>query len=294
MTFARCGARGKIYMMATSQSNTPQFKSPSFTMMMINKLAKLLPLLAIVVAVPTFAANNYHQAQRQHVGYTPGSIGFGQHMGRHLAGLNLTAEQQAKVQQLHNATKAKMDAVFTPEQRQKLAEIKAQRQANQPAAWNLTADQKSKLKAIRQANMEQVQAILTPEQQAQLRQGGKPDGQHFGRPGGHMARLNQLNLTADQKSKLDQLRSTTQTQLDAVLTPAQRQQAKFRQEQWREMGDKWQSLNLTADQQAKLKEIRRSSKAQFEAILTPEQQQQAKQKHHGHGGHWVHSEQQQM
>jgi Spy/CpxP family protein refolding chaperone len=258
-------------------------------MMMINKLAKFLPLLAIVVAVPTFAANNFNQAQRQDVGYTAkGSKGFGPegHMGRHLEGLNLTPEQKTKVQQLQTATKAKMDAVFTPEQRQKLAEIKAQRQANKPAAWNLTSDQKAKLKTIRQANMEQMKAILTPEQQAQLRQGGdkKPGGEHFGGRGGHMGRLDKLNLTAEQKTKLEQLRANTRTQMDAVFTPEQRQQAKLRQEKRQEMGGKWKSLNLTADQKAKLKEIRQSSKSQFEAILTPEQQQQAKQKHRG--GHW--------
>jgi Spy/CpxP family protein refolding chaperone len=261
-------------------------------MMIINKLVKFLPLLAIVVAVPTFAASNYHQAQRQHVGYTAeGFKDFGPHMGRYLEGLNLTPEQQSKVQQLHAATKAKMDAVFTPEQRQKLAEFKAERQANKPnkVAWNLTADQKAKLKAIRQNNMEQIKTILTPEQQAQLRQGGdqKHDGEHFGGTGSPMGRLEKLNLTADQKTKLEQLRATARTQMDAVFTPAQRQQAKLRQEQHREMGDKWKSLNLTADQKTKLQEIRRSTKAQFEAILTPEQQQQAKQKRHGHGGHWI-------
>jgi periplasmic protein CpxP/Spy len=239
--------------------------------MMINKLAKFLPLMAIVVAVPAFAANNYYHSQPQNVGHlAEGS------MGRHLDGLNLTPEQKTKVQQLLTATKAKMDAVFTPEQRQKLAEIKAQRQANRPnkAAWNLTADQKAKLKAIRQSNMTQLNAILTSEQQAQLRQGGdkKPDGEHFGGPSGHMARFDKLNLTAEQKTKLEQLRANTRTQIDVVFTPEQRQQAKLRQEQHREMGAKWQSLNLTADQKAKLKEIRRSSKTQFEAILTPEQQ----------------------
>ncbi len=258
---------------------------PSFTMMMINKFAKLLPLLAIVVAVPTFAASNYQPAQPQNVGY----IAEGP-MGRHLDRLNLTSEQKTKVQQLHNATKAQMEAVFTPEQRQKLAQIRAQRQANKPgkASWDLTADQKAKLKAIRQTSKEQMQAILTPEQQAQLRQGSgkKRDGRHFGRSGGHMARFDKLNLTAEQKTKLEQLHTTTRVQMDAVFTPEQLQQAKVRQDQRRAMGGKWKSLNLTADQQAKLKEIRRSSKTQFEAILTPEQQQQAKQKHYGrgHGG----------
>jgi periplasmic protein CpxP/Spy len=261
--------------------------------MIINKLVKFLPLLAIVIAVPTFAASNYNHAQRQHVGYTAESS-----MGRHLDDLNLTPEQKTKVQQLHTATKAKMDAVFTPEQRQKFAQIKAERQANKPnkAAWNLTADQKTKLKAIRQANMEQMKAILTPEQQAQLRQGGdkKHDGEHLGGRGSHMGRLKKLNLTAEQKTKLEQLRATTRTQMDTVFTPEQRQQAKLRQERRREMGDKWKNLNLTAEQKAKLKEIRQSSKVQFEAILTPEQQQQAKQKHRGHGGNWGHGDRQQM
>jgi Spy/CpxP family protein refolding chaperone len=281
VTFARCGSDGKIYMMATSKSNTPQATRVS-TMMIINKFAKFLPLLAIVIAVPTFAASNYHPAQSQNGGY----IAEGP-MGRHLDGLNLTPEQKTKVQQLRTASKAQMDAVFTPEQRQKLAQIKTERQANKPnkAAWNLTADQKAKLKAIRQTSMEQMKAILTPEQQAQLRQGGdkKHDGEHSGRPGGHMARFDKLNLTADQKTKLEQLHATTRTQMDAVFTPEQRQQAKLRQEQHRAMGDKWKSLNLTVEQKAKIKEIRQSSKTQFNAILTPEQQ--AKQKSHGHWGH---------
>jgi periplasmic protein CpxP/Spy len=251
---------------------------PSPTMMMINKLAKLLPLIAIVVAVPTFAASNYQRTQSQNIGYTAKYL-----TGRHLESLNLTPEQKIKMQQLRDATKAKLDAVFTPEQRQKLTQIKAERQANQPnkAVGNLTADQKAKLKAIRQTNMEQIKAILTPEQQAQLRQGG-----HFGRPGDLMARLDKLNLTAEQQTKLEQLRATARTQIATVLTPEQRQQAKLRQEQYREMGSKLQTLNLTAEQKTKLQEIRRSSKAQFEAILTPEQQQQAKQKRHGYGGNW--------
>jgi periplasmic protein CpxP/Spy len=262
-------------------------------MMMINKLAKLLPLLAIVMAVPTFAASNYHSAQPQNVDYIAKGLA-----GRHLKGLNLTPEQKTKMQQLRDATKAQMDAVFTPEQRQKLAQIKAQRQANRPGkgGWNLTADQKSKLKAIRQSNREQLKAILTPDQQAQLRQGGnqKPHGRRSGGNDIRMNRFDKLNLTADQKTKLDQLQVTTRTQMNEVFTPEQRQQAKLRQDQRRAMGDTWKSLNLTADQQAKLKEIRQSNKAQFEAILTPEQQQQVKQKRHGRGGHWGHGDRQQM
>lgn len=246
-------------------------------MMMINKLVKFLPLLAVVITVPTFAASSHH-SQRQNVGYMAKNP-----MGRHLDSLNLTPEQKAKVQQLSNATKAKMDAVFTPEQRQKLSEIKAQRQANKPA-WNLTPEQKTKLQAIRQASREQIKTVLTPEQQAQLPAGSDKKRGDFGGRGDRLARWDKLNLTADQKTKLEQIRATSRSQMDAVFTPEQRQQAKLRQEQ-RRMGGKWQNLNLTADQKTKLKEIRQSSKTQFEAILTPEQQQQAKKKYSG-GGRW--------
>ena len=133
---------------------------------MLDRLAKLLPLLAIVIAAPVFAASNYpHHSQER------GQIVFGE-MGR-MDSLNLTPEQKTKMEQLRTSTQSQIDAVLTDEQRQKLAQVKAQRQANQQSGgMNLTADQKTKIKAIRAANQAQFQAILTPAQQAQLAQGG--------------------------------------------------------------------------------------------------------------------------
>ncbi len=138
-------------------------------MMMINKFAKFLPLLAIVIAVPTFAASNYQSAQPQNVGYMAKSP-----MGRHLDRLSLTPEQKIKVQQLHNATKAQMDAVFTPEQRQQAKARKDQRRAmgDKWKSLNLTADQQAKLKEIRRSSKTQFEAILTPEQQAKQKAHG--------------------------------------------------------------------------------------------------------------------------
>jgi periplasmic protein CpxP/Spy len=99
---------------------------------------------------------------------------------------------------------------------------------------------------------------------------------------GEMGRnLSNLNLTAEQKTKMAQLRAATKTQIDAVLTPAQRQQREqiTAQRQANRQGEN--GLNLTADQQAKLKAIRDANKAQFKAILTPAQQAQIAQ-----GGGW--------
>ena len=84
-----------------------------------------------------------------------------------------------------------------------------------------------------------------------------------------------LNLTSEQKAKMEQLRASARTQMDAILTPAQQQQAKARQERRQAMGNTW-NLNLTTEQQAKIKTIRQSSAQQLNAILTPEQQTKLK------------------
>jgi periplasmic protein CpxP/Spy len=248
--------------MEIKHSSTPNHPTPT----MLNKVAKLLPLLALVIATPSFAAGNYSSHNHAH-----GQIAYGE-MGKHMDDLNLTPEQKTKVDALRAATKAQMDAVFTPEQRQQREQIKGQRQANQGGNdMNLTADQKTKLKAIRDANQEQFKAILTPAQQAQMAQGG-----------GGWGKGNKLNLTADQKARIEQLRAATKAQMDAVLTPAQQQQAKAHQDRRQAMGNSWKGMNLTADQKAKIKTIRESSEQQLNAILTPEQQ--AKRKSHKHGG----------
>ncbi len=237
---------------------------------MLNKLAKLLPLLAIAFAAPVFAASNYSS----HTHNT--QIAYGE-MGNHADQLNLTPSQKTKMEQLRASTRTQIDAILTPEQRQKLGQLQSQRQSERSAGrmgMNLTADQTAKLKAIRTANKEQFKAILTPAQQAQLGQGSRGWGK-----GGAMARL---NLTPEQKAKMEQLRAASRTQMDAILTPEQQQQAKARHDRRQAMRSTWKSLNLTADQQAKIKTIRQSSEEQLNALLTPEQQ--AQRKAHRHGG----------
>jgi Spy/CpxP family protein refolding chaperone len=249
--------------MEIKHSSTSNHPNPT----MLNKVAKLLPLLALMIAAPSFAAGDYSSHSHRH-----GQIAAGE-MGRHMDDLNLTPEQKTKVEALRAATKTQMDAVFTPEQRQQRDQMKAQRQARPKGeqGMNLTADQKAKIKAIRDANKEQFKAILTPAQQAQMAQGG-----------GGWGKGDKLNLTPDQKAKMEQLRASAKTQMDAILTPAQQQQAKAHQDRRQAMGGNWKGMNLTADQQAKIKTIRESSDRQLDAILTPEQQ--VKRKAHRQGG----------
>ena len=133
---------------------------------MLEKVATLLPLLALITVTPSFAAGNYPSHSHRH-----GQIAAGE-MGRHMDdNLNLTPDQKTKLEALRAATKTQMDAVFTPEQRQQREQIKVQRQANQQDgnSMNLTVDQKARIKAIRNASKEQFKAILTPDQQAQHR-----------------------------------------------------------------------------------------------------------------------------
>jgi periplasmic protein CpxP/Spy len=247
------------------------------------KLAKLLPILLIVLAIPTFsivadAKPHGHRGQIANA-----SMGHMRQM-EHLKNLNLSPEQQTKMDQLRQSTRTQIDAILTTEQRQKFQQIETQRQVRHQAGGNrnLTADQKLKLKAIRQANKQQFQAILTPAQQAQLNQDRDDE------KGGYMARLDKLNLTSDQKAQIDRLRATGRTQMDAILTPEQRQKAQTMQGRRRpELENTWNTMNLTADQKAKIKAIYQTSQEQFNAILTPEQQSKLKSFKHGRRHHSI-------
>jgi periplasmic protein CpxP/Spy len=247
--------------MEIKHTSIPNHSNPT----MLNKLAKLIPLFALVIATPSFAAANYSSHNHTHGQIAASETG---RMGK----LNLTPAQKTKVEQLRASTRSQIDAVFTPAQRQQREQIHSQRQANQQGenGSNLTADQKAKLKAIREANKEQFKAILTPAQQAQMTQGGG------------WGKGNKLNLTSEQKTKMEQLRASARSQMDAVLTPAQQQQSQACRDRRQAMRNSWKSMNLTADQQAKIKAIRESSEQQLNTILTPAQQTQRKA--HKHGG----------
>src|SRR5687768_15777143 len=88
--------------------------------------------------------------------------------GRMMQDLNLTADQQARIKQIHEETRAQMDAILTPTQRQQLQDAKAQARANpgqrmqrrgMKQALNLTEEQKTRMRELKQAAKEQISAV---------------------------------------------------------------------------------------------------------------------------------------
>ncbi|MBW4475591.1 MAG: P pilus assembly/Cpx signaling pathway, periplasmic inhibitor/zinc-resistance associated protein [Tolypothrix brevis GSE-NOS-MK-07-07A] len=104
----------------------------------------------------------------------------------------------------------------------------------------------------------------------------------------HNSPFEQLGLTDAQKTQIKEIRRNSRTQMEAILTPEQKQQLEAakqaRQDQPRQersQGERpkkgFASLNLTPEQKTKMREIKESEKNQIQAILTPEQQQQLKE-----------------
>ncbi|MEH2136193.1 Spy/CpxP family protein refolding chaperone [Nostoc sp.] len=111
--------------------------------------------------------------------------------------LNLTDAQKTQIQTIRRDSRTKFDAVLTPEQ-------------------------KAKLEAAKQAHQAERQARKAQGQTGQ----GQP-GQHHGRKKGNFA---DLNLSEAQKTQMRQIRESEKQQIQAVLTPEQRQKIEqFRQ-----------------------------------------------------------------
>ena len=106
----------------------------------------------------------------------------------------------------------------------------------------LTAEQKqAELKALHASTREQMKSVLTPEQQ-------KAFADHRAAVKAKLAA--KLGLTADQQSKLSDLRRANHEQRQAVLN---------------------NSSLTNAQKQAQLSQLRQQSQAQLATILTPEQ-----------------------
>jgi periplasmic protein CpxP/Spy len=90
-----------------------------------------------------------------------------------------------------------------------------------------------------------------------------------GKPGG---KLEQLNLSEEQKDRIAKIRMTQRQEVQAILTPEQWQQ-------WQQARQNNQrpNLNLSEEQKAKMKAMRQNTRSQIEAVLTPEQRQKLQQ-----------------
>lgn len=83
-----------------------------------------------------------------------------------------------------------------------------------------------------------------------------------------------LGLTDEQKDQMAEIRRNTRTQIEAVLTPEQKEQFQTAMENSRGVRGAIKSMNLTPEQRSQVRQIMQSSKEQMNAVLTPEQRQQ--------------------
>jgi periplasmic protein CpxP/Spy len=93
-------------------------------------------------------------------------------------------------------------------------------------------------------------------------------------PGGPGHHFDQLNLTEEQSTQIEAIRTDAHSQMQAILTPEQ--QAATEGEEGRHA---WRSLDLSEEQRSQMQTIREASKAKIDALLTAEQRQQLAQMH---------------
>lgn len=83
-----------------------------------------------------------------------------------------------------------------------------------------------------------------------------------------------IELTEQQKAQMKTIRQNTRTQIEGILTPAQRAQFQAAIGSGQKRRSAYADMNLSEQQQAQIREIMQSSKTQTEAVLTPTQRQQ--------------------
>ncbi|WP_026733662.1 Spy/CpxP family protein refolding chaperone [Fischerella sp. PCC 9605] len=86
--------------------------------------------------------------------------------------LGLTDAQKNQMEEIRRNTRAEIDRILTPEQRQQLETARQNRQGKRQV-WrnlNLTEEQRTQMQQIMQSKRSQMEAVLTPEQKQQLQE----------------------------------------------------------------------------------------------------------------------------
>lgn len=83
-----------------------------------------------------------------------------------------------------------------------------------------------------------------------------------------------IELTEQQKAQMQTIRQNTRTQIEGILTPAQRAQFQAAIGSGQKRRSAYADMNLSEQQQSQIREIMQSAKTQTEAVLTPAQRQQ--------------------
>jgi periplasmic protein CpxP/Spy len=89
--------------------------------------------------------------------------------------------------------------------------------------------------------------------------------------------LQRLGLSDSQKAQIEEIRSSTRSQVEEVITVEQREQFKNGVKNGQGLPAAMLSMKLTPEQQTQLQEILESSKTKFESVLTLKQKQKVTQ-----------------
>ena len=145
-----------------------EMEQEKFTKVTMMKL-KLKSMLAGAIALTVAAAPLAVKAQPNQ----PNQPARGQAQNQpRIAGVEITQKQQQQLAEIRRDTRAQVEKLLTPQQRQQFkAAIDGPRQGQSPfAGMNLSEDQQTKLQAIVQSAQYRAEAILTPEQRQQIQQ----------------------------------------------------------------------------------------------------------------------------
>ena len=96
-------------------------------------------------------------------------------------------------------------------------------------------------------------------------------------------KFKKLNLTADQKAKMQQMKLEMRAEMEKILTPEQKAKLQAMQGNKPGMRRGWKELNLTPEQKARITALRQSQTEKFKAMLTPEQQAEIAKMKEGRG-----------
>ncbi len=179
--------------------------------------------LAIVLFVGASQAQTTEESKGRHR----------QKGGEMMKELNLSAEQKAKLKTIHEAEKNEMQAL---------------------KADGKTEADKAARKEIHEKYKTQLESVLTEEQKAKFKDGRKEGRGDKVNNGGRKEKgrelSQELNLNADQKTKVASLNSEFKTKMDAVRN---------------------NSTLSNEEKKAQIKSIAEAHRANLKAILTPEQ-----------------------
>lgn len=243
----------------------------------MKKLAMTVTALALGTAL-VFAAPNERRG---------GHAGHGKQGARLDQKLNLTDAQKQQIAQIRESIRQENAAFFAAADKNR-EEMQAARKSGDTARVEslkgAMKSQREQMQQIRETEKARISAILTPEQRQKFEtmseRRGDRGGRHMGRGGegvkgfhGRMAE--KLNLTAEQKARIEAIQQETRDQNKGLFDA--RRDLRQQMRAAREANDtaKLESLRATAQwQREQMKSVHEATMAKIATILTPEQRAQ--------------------